>query len=566
MPIDPSDESLADRRARLMRARATDRRAQVRALTRAGADWAALPSDILVAIFSRAAASPLDDDDRPRWFDRGSTGRSSRGGSILLDGTRARLGAVPLIPTVARVCRGWREAVRADPAPLWRHVDVSFGWCRPTDGLVKKHCRAGTWRLLTHLNIADCTKLTDAAIEALAAGCPNLTHLDASGVTNNVSGEALARLGDRVEALRLDRLCPRSFGSTSKIVAGVLTPKLRHLSLAGIVGLNSQAVAAVAASCRRLTTLDLTGSGGRLGHVVLPWVTLMRECRDLRVLMLNGLGGDAGWKPKPVVGSANDPVTEFDKAARLWNAQQRVAAGSAASDGGSSGAAYPSRFNSDDYCQNVGWPELRVLHVGVLFTADSGGYRVGVSSVCGQLLRRLLWHSRRLTELDITGCSKIPVHAVDEVLGDGGAELEILRAAKTDLASDAALTDVVCPRFGASLRELELGSAVAHASAVSNSGLEAIERHCTGLEALGLAGASISDEGLGRVIQALGRSQPGGGVEETGEGASRPTQGRGLSMVDVSGCRGLERATRQAALDGTPLAILAAIRKMSDRA
>ena len=54
-----------------------------------------------------------------------------------------RCGAVPLVPRACCVCRAWRHAVREHPAPLWRHVDLSFGWCRPTDNIIKRYCISG---------------------------------------------------------------------------------------------------------------------------------------------------------------------------------------------------------------------------------------------------------------------------------------------------------------------------------------------------------------------------------------------------------------------------------------
>lgn len=112
--------------------------------------------------------------------------------------------------------------------------------------------------------------------------------------------------------------------------------------------------------------------------------------------------------------------------------------------------------------------------------------------------------------------------------------------------------------------------------------MAAIEARCVALEALGLAGASITDEGLGHVIAALGTTTRTTTKTTTKRGASSPrsddvvlsggkmnhgggervkVERAGLTSVEVEGCRGLSRSTRQAALEGGPLAILAAIRK-----
>lgn len=190
---DAGEESLAARRKRLLREEANARRCQGRGLTRVGANWAYLPHEILLKIFTVAAESPDPTSSSP-----------------------ARVvGALPLIPRVTRVCRGWRDAVRADPAPLWRHVDISYGWCRPTDKIIAKYCKDETWASLEHLNMADCSKLTDVSIRALAEKCPRLASLDASGAGSNISAESLRTLADRLVAVRLDRLRPRAISGAS---------------------------------------------------------------------------------------------------------------------------------------------------------------------------------------------------------------------------------------------------------------------------------------------------------------------------------------------------------------
>ena len=90
-----------------------------------------------------------------------------------------------------------------------------YGWCRASDAIIKKLCHEGKWALLEHLNMSDCAVLTDVSIRALAASCPKLASLDASGAGGNISGEALHTLGDRLTAVRLDRLRPRAVSGAS---------------------------------------------------------------------------------------------------------------------------------------------------------------------------------------------------------------------------------------------------------------------------------------------------------------------------------------------------------------
>lgn len=136
----------------------------------------------------------------------------------------------------------------------------------------------------------------------------------------------------------------------------------------------------------------------------------------------------------------------------------------------------------------------------------------------------------------VTGCTKLTAGRFQTVAAMP-SRLEVLRCARTAIACDLVIA-LVCSRWGSSLRVLELGTATAQ-TGITNVSLRAIGRHCPSLEALGVSGAHVDDEDLGRAISDL----------------------KSLTVVDVSGCRDLSRSTRQAALDGNPLAVLAAIRK-----
>ena len=147
------EESLAARRKRLMKKEASARHRERKGLTRAGADWADLPHDILIRIFILAAESPSSSSH--------DTNNNARASSSTSSSSLRVVGALPLIPRLTRVCRGWRDAVSADPAPLWRHVDISYGWCRASDAIVAKLCKDGRWSQLEHLNMsAGCAPLS----------------------------------------------------------------------------------------------------------------------------------------------------------------------------------------------------------------------------------------------------------------------------------------------------------------------------------------------------------------------------------------------------------------------
>ena len=200
---------MAQRAARLKREREAMNREEARAMKRMRLDWADLPSEILVLVMQEVARLPpdeQDDDSKPETH---------------------RRGAVPTVPRVASVCRGWRDAVLSDPRALWRHVDLSYGWARPSDAIVRRYCTNGDWSKLTHLSLADCGVLTDAALRALHQHCPELVSLDVSGTSKLTLG-AMKPLGERLTELRLDRVSAKSMGGTNQLIVGMLTEPTRH--------------------------------------------------------------------------------------------------------------------------------------------------------------------------------------------------------------------------------------------------------------------------------------------------------------------------------------------------
>ena len=95
---------------------------------------------------------------------------------------------------------------------VWGHLDMSYGWCNPTDSIVKSYTQAGLWakvlhparriaptcgaggdlqlfsdlggpdhRLqVLHLNLQGCDNLTDTSLEAVASHCPDLRSINLS--------------------------------------------------------------------------------------------------------------------------------------------------------------------------------------------------------------------------------------------------------------------------------------------------------------------------------------------------------------------------------------------------
>ena len=98
-------------------------------MTKAGLSFAeqstrALPRELLLRIFAMATELPADvPDDAPEDDARRSTHRT---------------GAIPLVPKLASTCRAFRDVLRERPESVWRVVDLSYGWCRPSDAVIRR--------------------------------------------------------------------------------------------------------------------------------------------------------------------------------------------------------------------------------------------------------------------------------------------------------------------------------------------------------------------------------------------------------------------------------------------
>ncbi|KAG2490780.1 hypothetical protein HYH03_010703 [Edaphochlamys debaryana] len=145
-----------------------------------------------------------------------------------------------------------------------------------------------------------------------------------------------------------------------------------------------------------------------------------------------------------------------------------------------------------------------------------------------------------------------------------GCGLVVLRASRSLLASDAGLAALaaVC---GGTLQVLD----VSESSAVTDAGLLHVAASCTALTSLDASSTGITDWGVKALLASpLGRGGgaggpaggpgrgPGGALvdltredEDEGGGAAG---GGGLVVLDISSCRGVDRATRHAAAEGLP--------------
>jgi len=540
------EESLADRRKRLK----AHAEAVFEASTRAA--WADLPPDALRLVVKRAA---------------------DVAGS-----------SVPVVPAFVSVCRAWRDAARAHASELWRRADFS-GDFDPSDAVIARYCRDGHWRALEHLDLRDCPRVSDKALDALFAddetrGAPALSSLFVSDVEDDskrpnghskssrrtVKGKRGVSVDGLVRALER---APTTFGSVEidrcHVRSGVERARLARalfangesrvaLALRDAPRMFADVAAFLApAGMPLLTKLDLTDSGGGAGGAVLPWVDLMVKCPAMRELRLNGLGGAQGWEPKPRVGSTNDPF------------------GTSATNASARRGGLP------------GFPRLEVLELGTARLTTSTGYDLGPSGVSFDLLFRLLAASRNLRELDVTGARgalslgafrrerdpsgiltggtqaererlRLGI-APDTLVGTlfcerGESPLRVLRCARTGWAGGGVRTPFFVesfffvessdalpgaparrsPRFP-DLRVLELGSRGAHAPRVGDEDLvTVVAAGAKTLERLAIAGSAVTDAGA---ACALARLSPGR-----------------FARLDLSHCRGVSRETRRAAEGG----------------
>ena len=531
------EESLADRRKRL-KAHAEAHFKSTRAA------WADLPPDALRLVVKRAA---------------------DVAGS-----------SVPVVPAVASVCRAWRDAAHAHPSELWRRADFS-GDFDPSDAVIARYCRDGHWRALEHLDLRDCPRVSDKALDALfvddaSRGAPALSSLFASDVDDDrkrtngagktgkngkrgISVDGLVRVLERAPitfgTVEIDRCHVRSGVERERLSRALFANGASRVALAlrDAPRMFANVAPFVApAGMPLLTKLDLTDSGGGAGGAVLPWVDLMAKCPAMRELRLNGLGGAQGWEPKPRLGSSNDPF-------------------------GNPSATRARRvpFSQKDFSPR-GFPHLEVLELGAARLTTSTGYDLGPSGVSFGLLFRLLFASRNLRELDVTGAREslslgsfrrerddpsgiltrlgiAPETLVGTLFCERGeSPLRVLRCARTGWAGGGGRPDGVraaffvessddalpgaparrSPRFP-DLRVLELGSRGAHAPRFGDEDLVTVVAACHGtLERLAIAGSAVTDAGA---ACALARLSP-------------------FARLDLSHCRGISRETRRASEGG----------------
>ena len=537
------EESLADRRKRL-KAHAEAHFKSTRAA------WADLPPDALRLVVKRAA---------------------DVAGS-----------SVPVVPAVASVCRAWRDAAHAHPSELWRRADFS-GDFDPSDAVIARYCRDGHWRALEHLDLRDCPRVSDKALDALFVddarrGAPALSSLFASDVDDDrkrtngagktgkngkrgISVDGLVRVLERAPitfgTVEIDRCHVRSGVERERLSRALFANGASRVALAlrDAPRMFANVAPFVApAGMPLLTKLDLTDSGGGAGGAVLPWVDLMAKCPAMRELRLNGLGGAQGWEPKPRLGSSNDPFGNPSATrARRVPLHKKLFAFAARV---STPRGFGARRRASHDVHRVRPRSVRCQFRLTFQTA----FRVAESARARRHRRARIAVSRRVSSRNRDDPSGILTRlgiAPETLVGTlfcerGESPLRVLRCARTGWAGGGGRPDGVraaffvessddalpgaparrSPRFP-DLRVLELGSRGAHAPRFGDEDLVTVVAACHGtLERLAIAGSAVTDAGA---ACALARLSP-------------------FARLDLSHCRGISRETRRASEGGGPRA------------
>lgn len=418
-------------------------------------------------------------------------------------------GAIPIVPIASCVCRAWRSAVLASP-DLWEHVDLGHGWCRPSDAGVA--AMLPRWRATRRLSMSGCLALTDAALEAVAAGCPALESLDLShcagfterGMCSALGAMLLRPAGPGSSPLRrvnlsFIRLSP-VMSALDQVVRELLAvqalnpvgPVLQELILEGCPLLTHHGLRAVAdASVKQrrpvlgaLLVLDLSQSAGARNDFVLLIERWQYACPELRELRLNGLCGAYAW-------------------------------------------SYPQTPSTLPPGAQAGFPQLRVCQVAAKSHATMVGLGTGATNVNDACLTRLLARSPLLEHLDIGGCERLSPNCLALAVHPAAPLVQLLMPRSSACCDEAVV--FVADRFRDSLEAIDLSWG---AGRITDAAAQALAG-CPRLHAVGLAGTAVTTAGVRALFAAA---------------AQRGRLDR--LTVDVGSCRGLERGVRQAASQG----------------
>ena len=427
-------------------------------------------------------------------------------------------GAVPHAARLTCVSRTFRRAVEEAPEMFWIDVDLSHGFCAPTDARMRACAKKGVFASVRRLNLSGCGKLTDATLRTLAESCESLEELTLSGgaftrdglfaFADDLAGKCALRSivvdvtspkmtpADALAVLM--RFIERNAATLERIQCGreapYAAPERRAFSNA------SNRLFDLVKTCGELRSLDLTNCGQ---DVRFPLFELQRGCPLLQELKLNGLGGESGWR---IVGRVGEDFEET--------------------------------------C----WRDLRTLEVAVSMETTSVEHRYGHSNVNDETMILMLYGSIETIEtLDITGCT----HLGDwrNIVWDRlPVALTTLRCARTPLSSDDAAVAHILTHLCPALEVLELACLGANAKNVTDAAFDAImafDGPRLPLRVLGVAGSNLTTEAVRRILAPHSRFA-------------------NVRSIDLASCRSLARELRRASLDTYPRDNVDAIRRALD--
>ncbi|KAL4419549.1 hypothetical protein ABPG77_006880 [Micractinium sp. CCAP 211/92] len=448
-------------------------------------------------------------------------------------------GAIPTAAAAACVNRSWRAAAEACP-DIWQHCNLSWRRCRPSDAALAR--AAPRWTHLCWLSLSGVAGVSDVGLQTIASCCPRLTSLALAHCTQFTDRGLIAALtpmllrpaapdGSTAPLRRLNlsftQISPKVSG-LDQVVREVLAvqarnpggPVLEELEVEGCPLLSHHGLRAVTEASveagrpllAALRVLNLTQSAGARSDFVLNIERLQYSCPALQRLCLNGLCGASGWS---------------------WNA----------SPGSLPQGQPPPAFPALTHCQ-----------VAAKSNPDMAGLGTGATLVNDACLTRLLAHSPLLEQLDVSGCARLSPDCLATAIHPAAPLREALLA-RSGACCDEAVAFLV-DRFGQSLEAVDLSWG---GGRITDAATAALAR-CPRVHTVGLAGTAVTTVGVRQLLLAAdGRRHSGhsSGSSGSGRGTASGSSGGSLAprlRLDVSSCRGLDRAVRQAAtLDGGKL-------------
>ena len=161
-----------------------------------------------------------------------------------------------LLVSKAHLSKAFCEAARAARATL-THIDLGSGNSINCDAAVM--AMASGCPQLTTLDLCNCDNITDAAVAAVASGCKQLTTLDL-GCCDNITDAAVVAVASGCKQLTTLKLEDCSKITDAAVVAVASACKqLTRLNLSGCSNITDEAVVAVASGCKQLSSLRLFG-------------------------------------------------------------------------------------------------------------------------------------------------------------------------------------------------------------------------------------------------------------------------------------------------------------------